>query len=286
MHLIVFNVSHDEALAANEAYYTPTLAAQHTEAQLVRACRPHLAPDEQVLVDSEPVEWEKVSDIQVWGWDLHVRQRLRRLGCPECLLPSDAYLARLRRLSSRQTAVALLPRLRSDVKETFGESVFLTTFEATEAYCLSTPRCVLKAPWSCSGRGLIFVDKALSVAQANRARKLLALQGGLVAEPFYAHEADFAFECTYTSGRLTLERINSFVTNAWGQYLRNDTSLPPVSPSVLDALFHSLSVHLPQLLTDGYNGPLGIDMMAAGGKVHPCVEINLRNTMGRWPDKW
>lgn len=31
-----------------------------------------------------------------------------------------------------------------------------------------------------------------------------------------------------------------------------------------------------------YEGPLGIDMMVTEeGNIHPCVEINIRNTMGR-----
>ena len=35
------------------------------------------------------------------------------------------------------------------------------------------------------------------------------------------------------------------------------------------------------VLTDGYEGPLGIDMLVTSqGIIHPCVEINLRNTMG------
>lgn len=30
-----------------------------------------------------------------------------------------------------------------------------------------------------------------------------------------------------------------------------------------------------------YSGPFGIDMMVLnGGKIHPCVELNLRGTMG------
>ena len=42
---------------------------------------------------------------------------------------------------------------------------------------------------------------------------------------------------------------------------------------------------LPMVLEDGYEGPLGVDMMVCGDEeaaywINPCVEINLRYTMG------
>ena len=38
---------------------------------------------------------------------------------------------------------------------------------------------------------------------------------------------------------------------------------------------------LSRLDLSGYEGPFGIDMMIVkGGLLHPCVEINLRRTMG------
>ena len=36
-----------------------------------------------------------------------------------------------------------------------------------------------------------------------------------------------------------------------------------------------------QVLGGGYCGPLGVDMMRTPHGLHPCVEVNLRMTMGR-----
>ena len=36
----------------------------------------------------------------------------------------------------------------------------------------------------------------------------------------------------------------------------------------------------PSILEGKYVGPFGVDMMIAEEKLHPCVEINLRRTMG------
>jgi hypothetical protein len=45
-----------------------------------------------------------------------------------------------------------------------------------------------------------------------------------------------------------------------------------------------LILHLQKLLDGNYNGPLGVDLMIIKKeealRLHPCVEINLRNTMG------
>ena len=42
-----------------------------------------------------------------------------------------------------------------------------------------------------------------------------------------------------------------------------------------------IDYHRSQLSQLSYRGPVGIDMMRlAGGRVHPCVEINFRMTMG------
>ena len=36
-----------------------------------------------------------------------------------------------------------------------------------------------------------------------------------------------------------------------------------------------------EVVAPGYSGPLGIDMLATGdGRINPCVEMNLRMTMG------
>ena len=284
MRLIVLNCSHDEALAAHSPYYTPTRAAVRTEAMLVEQARAHIGPDDLLLEPGCRIDWAAVDTIDVWGWDYEVRERLRRLGAPERLLPSDSYIDGLRLLSSRHTAVALLPMVRADVAETFGESRIVGSLAEAEAYCRQASPCVFKAPWSCSGRGLTFAREALTPEQANRLRRTIDAQGSVVAEPFYAHESDFAIEFTYADGRLTMERVNTFRCNGRGQYAGNLHEPPPVAPDLLRRVADSLAVRLPALLGNGYSGPLGVDMMAADGKVHPCVEVNLRNTMGRFPE--
>ena len=100
MILRIFNPSHDECLASGSPYYTPSRTAQAMDA--VRL------PGWHCLADALP-SWDEVERIEPWGWDARLVQQLRRRGCPDRLLPSDERLATIRRLSSRQTAVRLLP---------------------------------------------------------------------------------------------------------------------------------------------------------------------------------
>jgi hypothetical protein len=52
----------------------------------------------------------------------------------------------------------------------------------------------------------------------------------------------------------------------------------------VEACIQRLIVHLQALIEGHYVGPLGVDLMVVKQedalKLHPCVEINLRNTMG------
>ena len=106
-----FNFSHDLALAHNVANYTPPRNVQIMERDL--------APLADLLPAAELTYNEYAP---VWGWDLALVHRLHRAGYTH--LPTPAQLAEIRRLSSRLTAVELLPAIRRRLPEgsTVGES--------------------------------------------------------------------------------------------------------------------------------------------------------------------
>ena len=57
-----------------------------------------------------------------------------------------------------------------------------------------------------------------------------------------------------------------------------------LSPAIIDQVRERICYHLKDMLQGRYQGPLGVDMMVIsadeGFLLHPCVEINLRRTMG------
>lgn len=283
--LHLFNPGHDEALAAGTPYYTDTKAARLLADDLAELPRLWAAAGDVVVGANDLAAfrpWDDVERIEPWGWDAALVHRLRRAGAPERLLPSAAELHRLRRLSSRRTAVEVLQRLNGDFV-----SRWCTTPAEALAAVAEWGESVLKAPWSSSGRGVFRVAAEPDVAAVRRLTRLVEAQGGIEVEPFYAGARDFAVE--YLSdgcGGLSFEGFSVFDTTAGGNYAGNlvadDATLlatlgfPRLAP-VLSALHPILT----DLFGTSYCGPLGVDMLLLpDGRIHPCLEINLRRTMG------
>lgn len=313
----VFNPSHDEALAVNRAQYCPSGAARRTGAAFwdvakywasADDCILHL-PADGSLRGVEVPDWSAVTAIEPWGWDRHIVGVLRRLGAPGRLLPDEAQLDAIRALSSRQTAVRVL--------EAYGEPHFVSRWctdegavaAAVEAY---GGRAMLKQPWSCSGRGVWRVSRAEMREGSStimRVRKTLREQGAVEVEPLYERLADFAMEFWAEAEaaaphdgqagcNVRYEGLSIFATHDGGAYAGNviapqdelrrrlESLAPPALLNAdgrlpLEPLAARLCSILGDILGTAYSGPLGVDMMLTPVGIHPCVEVNLRNTMGR-----
>ena len=233
-------------------------------------------------------DWENVAEIIPWGWDARLVHQLEKRGCPERLLPSKKQLDDIRKLSSRETAVTILKAVREDVDEgTVGESWFCKTKDEVDEILTENAREMLfKQPWSCSGRGLF--------KNAKRLDKTLRVQGGVEIEPFYDCRANFAMEFSCRNGKCEFESYSAFLTDDDGRYqgnlvLRDEEieklMLKYVKNDVIKNVRTSLTAHIERVVAPYYTGPLGVDMMmvkeGGGYFLHPCVEINLRWTMGR-----
>lgn len=359
--LHVFNPWHDEALAAATPYYTPTAAARQVATSL--ASLPKLwartgdvvLPPQGNLVErlgddgawhEEQLDahlWHGIHHIEPWGWDACLVLQLRRRGASTRLLPSEEALAEIRRLSSRHTAVELLPRIRADVGSlAVGRSAWCTTLvEVETAISEFDGTAYVKTPWSCSGRGVFVVETPLSPTALARIAAIIRKQGAVEVEPAYDRVQDFAMEFTvrradkrkfddYNRARgdndfaaveqdnypVHYEGLSIFSTSAAGDYGSNiiDSEegllarLPAELHPALAVVRTSLQRHLAALLLGRYVGPVGVDMMVVRRHgpcscssqsnspsflphnscpsdtlslaLHPCVEVNLRRTMG------
>lgn len=313
--LHIFNPSHDEALASGSPYYTPTRAARLLGADLSVLPAWWAADGDAVLTDEGcailpeiPARrgvrfvrrkgltagfWAEIGRIEPWGWDACLAHRLRRLGAPERLLPSDAQLAELRALSSRRTAVNLLKAVRHDVPGTVGASYWCASEAETWQTVARLDAGVLKAPWSGSGRGVFRANTAAGPNIRHRVARILQAQGGIEAEPYYRKRADLAVEFTVTDEGVRDDGLSLFLTSEGGTYSGNivadestlraavDGEILPV----LDRVRDSLRLHLAGM-AGSYRGPVGVDMMTVWRDdgttaLHPCIEVNVRNTMGR-----
>jgi len=237
----------------------------------------------------QSVSLRETTGLLPWGWDRALRARLKRIGIAPELLPTDEQLDDIRLLSHRRTSASILPQLQTE--GTVGEAFECNNAEAVEALLQRYGRVVMKAPWSSSGRGLRFLDKEHTPLQmqAGWLKNLLAAQGSVMVEPYYNKVKDFGMEFTCTAeGEIRYEGLSLFHT-ANGAYIGNILATEVskremisryVSIDLLDSIKEKICHLLSPILAGRYEGPFGVDMMITEGGLHPCVEINLRRTMG------
>ena len=252
--------------------------------------QPLFITDDQLkkLVQEGVTDWE----VCPWGWDSLVRDRLKRAGLPSSILPSDEELARIRRLSHRATTIPLLHEMVSDLQQTVGERWVAHSMEEVEAFLSREGALVLKAPWSSTGRGVRFVEGPLSPSELGFVGNTLAVQGGIVVEPHYDRVLDFAMEYDICAdGGTRYAGLSLFDTDGTGYVggvlADEEEKMRIVGGYLPQGLLETVKSRIGGWLqqTMGcYVGPVGIDMMvvriADGYRLHPCVEMNVRRTMG------
>ena len=319
--LHIFNPEHDIALAYNDELFTPPHAGRAMRADLsflpvfwsedgdvivvddvdqalekIRHFKRKLPQVTFITVNKLPSLAGRDIDIDVWGWDSSIRHTLLRKGLKNKKLPTDEALRWLREISHRQWGAEILSCVRQDTELTIGEAELVTTIEAINNKLAQGGAWVLKAPWSCSGRGVRYVEKELSQQIRSWMAKIIHQQGGIMMEPKYNKVKDFGMEF-YSDGKgnITYKGLSLFQT-ANGAYAGN---LLATEDDKIEILQQYLSIERLGEITEKlikcfstrlrniYKGPLGVDMMivaSAGNRqpclLHPCVEVNLRRTMG------
>ena len=236
-----------------------------------------------------------------WGWNSALCAFLVRRGVDRSLLPDSQQLQVIRDLSHRRLAAALLPKLR--LEGTVGEAFECQTPEQVESLMAQYGQLVMKAPWSSSGRGLRFVNPANNVQNstylAGWFRNVVKLQGCVMVEPLYNKVKDFGMEFfSDGEGHVDYLGLSLFHTEN-GAYTGNILATENVKQEMisryipaelLETIQEKICHELGETYRGKYRGPFGIDMMAVNNgqwsmsngqcKLHPCVEINLRRTMG------
>ena len=303
--LYIFNPENDMALASGSPYYMAPASAKKMANDLAVLPAWYADAGSEIHVgDSRQVDWlregcrlslpvtgvlsvsDEYEEIIPWGWSSALKHRLGM----DTVREVD--VDHLRSLSSRMTAVGLLPKLR--IEGTIGESYWLTSLENVSAFSLKHDRVLLKAPWSGSGKGIQPLCGLPDNNLQGWIRRIIATQGGVVGEPFYEKVKDFAMEFKVEGQDVAFAGYSLFETDARGIYKENflasDATIEEmlseyVSREVLHAIRKSLLQELSLLQGGNYQGYLGVDMMIVRGEegkylVHPCVEVNLRMNMG------
>lgn len=238
-------------------------------------------------------EWENMP-YKPWGWSPSLLYTLRKAGVNDSFLLSDMQMGQIRVLSGRQCCVKILESF-SRMDGLCGKAMTCNSMTQVKKYITSLERCVLKAPWSGSGRGIMYVSsKEWNDSAEGWVSRVLRVQGEIMVEPLYNKVCDFAMEF-YADGNGSVSFVgySLFDTDAHGNYkgnfLLSDGQIKKIlsqyiPDEVFDNVCRTMEESLASLLNKDYCGFLGVDMMICleDGRYlpHPCVEINLRMNMG------
>ena len=315
MKLLVFNPEHDLALAANLSNFTAPHAGRQLRADLGFIPAIWAAANDFVLVENvEDAERRflrltrrpfgrfiakellcklQFSAVDVWGWDLAIRAYLLRWGVDAAVMPTVTQIDAIRQLSHRRYAMQLLERLQ--MPGTIGCASETDQMEMIADRLQSGEHLVVKAPWSSSGRGVRFMEGDMNIYDNGWVRHVIEKQGSVMVEPYYNKVKDFGMEFVSDGkGLVSYVGLSLFQTSN-GAYTGNILTFEEekehmisryISVDLLKAIRQKICTLMGVLLKDRYAGAFGIDMMVVrrddgdGFLLHPCVEINLRRTMG------
>ena len=233
-------------------------------------------------------------EVKPWGWNPALRKELIQAGVNEQMLPSISDLELLRNYSGRQNAVKLLSELKALNPAFCGESYLYTDIERLLSYLKeANGDQVLKMPYSGSGKGLVWLKGAITDKQTDWCRRVLKMQGGVVAEPVLSKVQDFAMEFEMTDLGVQFVGYSLFQSASSGAYMGNVLlSDRAIEDKLSNYLERYLLVQLKATLKTKmceyfphYRGYLGVDMMICEiaesvFQLQPCVEIKMRMNMG------
>ena len=276
--LYLFNPENDMALASGSPYYMAPASAKKMASDLGTLPAWYTEAGSRVLVtDVRQVEWLQKSmefsldvegvtevppegaELMPWGWSPALLHRM------EGRVKPKVDIAAVRTLSSRQTAVELLPLLQ--MEGTMGESVWLTSVDEVCAFAGQYEKVLLKAPWSGSGKGIQPVCGMPDDNLKGWTRRIIASQGGVVGEPFYNKVKDFAFEFKVSDEGVEPVGYSLFEADARGIYKENRLASDEVIEAELSVyvpkenlqkLWMRLQTELQLLLGEAYRGYLGV----------------------------
>lgn len=313
MKLHIFNPENDLALADGGAAYCPPPAASRIAYDLATLPLWFAETDDVVFLPDElhhdycrsissqfniPVPYDGTSAAMLtgvvpWGWSAQIRRRLKAMGINDCILPTEGSIDNIRALSNRKTSIRILESLKGMGIDTPEIPHYFTEPDDVADFICSLQRSVVKAPWSGSGKGILWGIGHVEPPMENFYKGIIKRQGGVVCEHYLDPVQEFAMEFLATDGKISFAGYSLFNASNGsysGNIMATDAEIEKVlSQYVPSEYLAAARVSLTSVLEgiiagSGYEGYLGVDMMIynEGGRLrlNPCMELNLRMNMG------
>lgn len=284
---MLFYPSHDIALANGVRHFNPPQAALRLQEDLASLSD----------VWNGPFLRQEVAFPQPWGWDWDTRKYLHdAYKVKMSQLPTDEDLASIRELSSRKTTITLIEQLKQSLNDpNFSTPKYLQSMEEVEAFMTEKKDYVLKTPWSSSGRGLMRSTLPTETLRKH-AKATLQRMGGIMGEEWTENKVqDFAMLFFASSDEVRFIGYSLFDNDATtyrqGYLMSNECIeqklglnkeyLDKIRDNYLNILSGLFSPFMGKSWQLGF---IGIDMLTYRKegelRLSPCVEMNLRCTMG------
>lgn len=317
VNLLWFNPQNDLALAADVKRFTPPANALRLaiagqllpmwyggvgDEVLTSACVNHewisKAKDMFGLCpDVYAGDNMRIDRCEPWGWSQDACSRFADIGIDMDLLPSSLKLKEHRLISHRRSSQKLAERL-------WGEQLpFNLPPAPVECWSVAEALDVVdrfggaafaKLPYSSTGRGVFDLGGLPHQQVVERVEAMLRRQHSVMIEKWLDKIKDFAMLFRLECGNVEFIGYSAFEADNGTAYSGNlimpDDEIRDVwlGRYVDSAYLKTLEIILPNLLGElvgeSLSGYFGVDMMLYSdeGKVciNPCVEINLRMTMG------
>ncbi len=316
--LFLFNPENDIALASGKAGFTPPKNAAELHRRGAMLLWWLGDSGDGVLVDERDFEAaerfgaeagnlfgagpEVVADARgcdvgepvPWGWSANALRLFENGGCAVAREEHDR-MDRLRMLSHRRSSVEINRRLADAAIGMFPPlPKEIDSPAELEAAIKEWGAVYVKAPWSSTGRGVICSEGISTDELLRRSEGTMRRQGSVLVEKALDKVVDFAMLFKSGSGNVAFEGYSLFF-NGRGSAYGGNLLLPDeeierrlaefVPRELLRRVAETLRDILSELVGQDYRGRFGVDMMicrdhSGGYMLAPCVELNLRLTMG------
>ncbi len=311
-HVWILNFEHDLALASNNPHYIPPKVAVAMNEDM--SPLPFWLDDNATVLTLQNANklgeatknvmaelgvkgtfrlksnYEKKEDdvCMAWGWDAQVAQQANKLG-----LRANRDLDFIREWSHRSKTILFLQKFAESGLFPTDKLPRLATTQSQIEEWTSHEELILKVPLSGSGRGIWWAKSGYDFNVQRWSKRTLETQGCILCEPIWEKTGDFAMEFICTNGKAEFAGYSHFVADSAGVYrcnlLRKDedieqTLIGKIGSDKIVSIKSLWIELLNQTIATNYNGIVGIDMLTGtiNGEeyLNPCVEINLRMTMG------
>jgi len=317
--LCIFNPEHDLALACDDENFNPPQSAKKF-AQDLSVFPIWFSNDKCFVFDysssenwlnelklkfpqlvnaniiSSNSDFSEIQKLEVWGWDKTIYKQLQGLKVDKSLFPNSEKLEKIRELSHRNLAIKAHNFISQNINS--DKVLNVSASECCELlgvqnFVSENLKVVVKAPWSGSGKGLQWVKNKLSDSHLGWISNILEKQKSVILEKQYSVVQNFAMEflcaenkaefCGYSLFETDRGRFQYCELMSDREILHKLCSLGVLEESFLE-IQKLLIKFIQKEISPHYSGILGVDMFLYSDNseilIHPCVEINLRLTMG------